>query len=85
MTHPDEFIKNRDLVIVIEGNRTKRKPRTSTKWIKGRHQMLRYIDCAWEIKGKRQVIAFFIVEGERKQEDVISAWFDWIEMQSHLL
>ena len=27
-------------------------------------QMLRHLDCAWEIRGTRQICGFFIVEGE---------------------
>jgi hypothetical protein len=39
--------------------------------------MLRHIDCAWEIRGKRQVVGFFIVEGNGVQEDVSSIWLDY--------
>lgn len=76
-TQPDVFIKTPDLILVIEGKRTERKPTTSTKWMAGRHQMIRHIDCAWEIKGRRQVIGFFIVEGDGPQGDMPPAWLDY--------
>lgn len=76
-TQPDVFIQTPDLVVVIEGKRTERKPTTSTKWMDGRHQMLRHIACAWEIRGKRQILGFFIVEGDCAQEDVPSPWLDY--------
>jgi hypothetical protein len=62
---------------VIEGKRTERQPTVCTKWMSGRHQMLRHIDCAWEIRGKRQVIGFFIVEGDGNDEAVPSEWVDF--------
>jgi hypothetical protein len=62
-TRPDVFIKTPSMILVIEGKRTEPSPTTSTRWMAGRHQMLRHIDCAWEIAGGRKVIGFFIVEG----------------------
>ncbi len=41
-----------------------------------RHQMLRHIDCAWEIKGRRQVIGFFIVEADGSNGAVPLFWQD---------
>ncbi|MFC1579555.1 hypothetical protein ACFL4N_01435 [Thermodesulfobacteriota bacterium] len=76
-TQPDVFIQTPDVLVVIEGKRTEPKPTTSTKWMDGRHQMLRHIDCAWEIKGKRTVIGFFIVEGKGTAEDVPPDWMDY--------
>jgi len=75
-TQPDIFIQTSGLLVLIEGKRTEPKPTTATKWMKGRHQMLRHIDCAWEIRGKRQVRGFFIVEGNSAQQDVPSPWLD---------
>ena len=73
-TQPDVFIQTPDLVVVIEGKRTERKPTTSTKWMPGRHQMLRHIDCAWEIAKGRTVIGFFIVEGDAAGLEVPEPW-----------
>ncbi len=76
-TQPDVFIKTPDFIIVIEGKRTEREPTKSTKWMKVRHQMLRHIDCAFEISGKRKVIGFFIVEGDGKNCDVPDKWISY--------
>lgn len=76
-TQPDVYIQTPDLILVIEGKRTERKPTTSTKWMAGRHQMLRHIDCAWEIAGDRSVIGFFIVEGSGTDCQVPADWIDY--------
>jgi len=76
-TQPDVFIRTPDLILVLEGKRTERKPTTSTKWMAVRHQMLRHIDCAWEIAGDRKVIGFFIVEGIGDTGEVPAAWIDY--------
>ena len=76
-TRPDVYIKTPDLIMVIEGKRTERKPTTSTTWMAGRHQMLRHIDCAWEIAGDRKVVGFFIVEEIGTDCQVPAAWIDY--------
>jgi hypothetical protein len=76
-TQPDVFIQTPHIIVVIEGKRTEREATTSTKWMAVRHQMLRHIDCAWEIRGKKQVIGFFIVEGSAKDGDVPPRWRDY--------
>jgi len=43
----------------------------------GRHQMLRHIDCAWEIAGNRKVIGFFIVEGRASNGGVPEQWLEY--------
>ena len=63
-TRPDVLIYTPRAIIVIEGKRTEAGPTKSTTWMSIRHQMLRHIDAAWEIRGKRKVFGFFIVEGE---------------------
>jgi len=78
-TQPDVFIATPSLVVVIEGKRTEREPTTGTTWILVRHQILRHLDCAWEIRGKRQVIGFFIVQGEDGSEEVPSNWKEFIK------
>lgn len=75
-TQPDVFIQTADILIVIEGKRTEREATKETKWMTGRHQMLRHIDCAWEIKGKRKVVGFFIVEGDGTKDGVPTFWLD---------
>jgi hypothetical protein len=69
-TQPDVYIETNDIIVVIEGKRTEHGPTTKTKWMDGRHQMLRHIDCAWEIRSRKKVAGFFIVEGtgEAKNE-----------------
>jgi len=73
-TQPDVFISTPSLIIVIEGKRTEEKPTTNTTWMPCRHQMFRHIDCAWEIRGSRQVIGFFIVEGNGTDLSVPNNW-----------
>lgn len=73
-THPDVFIETNDLVVVIEGKRTERHPTTTTKWMPGRHQMLRHLDCAWEARGRKALLGFFIVEGCGLSIDTPPEW-----------
>lgn len=73
-TQPDVFIETDDLIIVIEGKRTEIKPTTTTKWMSGRDQMLRHLDCAWEIRGNKQLFGFYIVEGDDESPDVPLRW-----------
>lgn len=61
-TYPDVYIKTEKFLVVIEGKRTESDVTTTTKWMPCRHQMLRHLDCAWEVKGNREVLGFFIVE-----------------------
>lgn len=76
-TQPDVFVETRDVIVVIEGKRTERGPTTSTKWMPVRHQMLRHIDCAWEIAAGRKVIGFFIVEGSNEGGAVPAEWMEY--------
>jgi hypothetical protein len=59
---PDVFISTDDAVVVIEGKRTEPSPTTATTWMPIRHQMLRHLDAAWDLRGDRQLFGFFIVE-----------------------
>jgi hypothetical protein len=61
-TCPDALIVTPDALIVVEGKRTESGPTVDTTWMLGRHQMLRHIDAAYEIRGSREVYGFFIVE-----------------------
>lgn len=63
-TYPDVYLETEILVVVIEGKRTEYTSTTKTTWMPVRHQILRHLDCAWEIRGSRKLFGFFIVEGE---------------------
>ena len=73
-TYPDVFLKTPDALVVIEGKRTEAGPTTSTTWMPLRHQMLRHMDAAWEIRGDRRVYGFFIVEAKPGSHAVPSHW-----------
>ena len=68
-SYPDAFLDTDEAVIVIEGKRTERGPTIGTTFMSGRHQMLRHMDCAWEIREQREVYGFFIVEGPKVSAD----------------
>jgi hypothetical protein len=70
LSQPDVFLMTPEIVIVVEGKRTESGPTTETVWMPGRHQMLRHLDCAWEMRGSRSVLGFFIVEGDGGREAV---------------
>jgi hypothetical protein len=76
-SQPDVFIETPSVLIVVEGKRTEPKPTTSTKWMVGRHQMLRHLDCAWEVRGQKQVVGFFVVEGDGGGEQVPQRWLGY--------
>ena len=73
-TYPDVFIETRDAVVVIEGKRTESGPTTGTTWMPVRHQMLRHMDAAWEIRGARRVYGFFVVEADADDGAVPESW-----------
>lgn len=75
-TYPDVLIVTPDALVVIEGKRTEAGATTSTTWMVGRHQMLRHIDAAWEIRGRRSVYGFFIVEAAADDTRVPASWLD---------
>lgn len=75
-TQPDVFIQTPHVIIVVEGKRTESETTKHIKWMPGRHQMWRHIDCAWEIKGKKEVFGFLIVEGDGAIEDVPAFWME---------
>jgi len=79
-TSPDVYIETDDLLVVIEGKRTEHGPTTSTTFMRVRHQMLRHIDCAYEICGRKQVLGFFIVEAEPPHDPAVPAkWVDYCQ------
>lgn len=67
-TSPDVFLVTPEALIVVEGKRTEPGPTTYTTWLEGRHQIWRHIDAAWEVRGRRAVYGFFIVEGDSSGE-----------------
>jgi hypothetical protein len=73
-TQPDVYIETDDLIVVIEGKRTEKEPTTATKWMEVRSQMLRHLDCAWEIRGNKQLFGFFIVERNGLSVDIPPQW-----------
>jgi len=73
-TYPDAFIATPDALIVVEGKRTEAGPTTSTTWMPGRRQMLRHLDAAWEIRGRRNVYGLFIVEATAGTSDPPAVW-----------
>jgi len=68
-TCPDVFLVARDALVVIEGKRTERVPTVKTTWLQGRHQIWRHLDAAWEIRGRRSVYGFLIVDSEADSLD----------------
>ena len=68
-TYPDVYLESRDAIVVIEGKRTEPTATVETKWLGGRHQIWRHIDAAWEIRGRRSVYGFFIVESDALSTD----------------
>jgi hypothetical protein len=63
------YLVAQDALVVIEGKRTEPTTTTDTTWLKGRHQIWRHLDAAWEIRGRRAVYGFFIVESEVDSSD----------------
>jgi hypothetical protein len=61
-TCPDVFLRTPAALVVIEGKRTEPTATVDTRWLRGRHQIWRHIDAAWEIRGKQDVYGFFIVD-----------------------
>jgi hypothetical protein len=77
-SQPDVFLETDEVVVVIEGKRTESSPTTATAWKPVRHQMLRHLDGAWEIRGSRSVYGFFIVEGAPERPgDIPQVWEDF--------
>lgn len=73
-TCPDVYLVARDALVVIEGKRTERTTTNDTTWLPGRHQIWRHLDAAWEIRGRRAVYGFFIVESDVADNSVPELW-----------
>jgi hypothetical protein len=68
-TCPDVYLVTRDALVVVEGKRTERSTTNDTTWLNGRHQIWRHLDAAWEVRGRRAVYGFFIVESDAPSGD----------------
>lgn len=82
-SYPDVFAETANGILVVEGKRTERSLTTTTKWMPTRHQMLRHIDAAWEIRGAKRVYGLLIVDEETPsfqsggwEADCESTWGD---------
>lgn len=73
-TCPDVYLETPDALIVVEGKWTEPGPTLDTTWMPGRHQIWRHIDAAWEIRGRRQVFGFFIVDGADAEGALPPLW-----------
>src|ERR1700733_9989689 len=73
-TVPDVLIETPDALVVIEGKRTEPGPTLDTTWLSGRHQIWRHIDAAWEIRGRRRVFGFFIVQSQDSDGGLPPHW-----------
>ncbi|MBE7508501.1 MAG: hypothetical protein HS101_19775 [Planctomycetia bacterium] len=73
---PDVFLIANGLMLVVEGKRTEAKPTRSTTWMPVRDQMLRHLDCAWELHraGGPAPVGVFIVEGTPANGAVPDKW-----------
>jgi hypothetical protein len=78
LSSPDAYIATKDALIIMEGKRTEAGPTTHTEWMSGRHQMLRHLDAAWEVRDGRSVYGLFIVEG-RGNENLTEVPASWRE------
>jgi hypothetical protein len=81
-SQPDVYLDSSETIIVVEGKRTETGPATSTAWMKVRHQMLRHLDAAWELRQGRRIYGLYIVEAEPGTTGVEapSAWQEAVEL-----
>jgi hypothetical protein len=73
-SQPDVYLATGEVIVIIEAKRTETGPTTSTKWMRVRHQMLRHLDAAWDIRGERRVYGLFVVEAEGETDVAPEAW-----------
>ena len=83
-TCPDVLLIAKDAIVVVEGKRTEPSATTDASWLPRRHQIWRHIDAAWELRGRRAVYGFFIVEGDPEDEGW-SVPKHWRSVASHAL
>jgi hypothetical protein len=75
-SYPDGLVEGEDYVLVAEGKRTETRATATTTWLRRRHQLLRHMDAAWELRNGRVVVGLLIVEGPT-DGSVPSKWRDY--------
>src|ERR1017187_9601609 len=78
-TYPDVVLEPPEALVVIEGKRTEAGPTTDTTFMEGRHQIWRHLDAAWEIRARRRVMGFVVVEGASANGDIPAIWSQALE------
>jgi len=63
-SRPDAYLETPDAIVVIEGKFTEPGLTTSTQFMRGRHQMLRHMDAAFERANGKRVLGMLIVEAD---------------------
>ncbi len=76
-TSVDAYLETAELIVLIEGKRTEPGPTTHTTWMPCRDQMLRNLDDAWDERGSRQLVAFYIVEGQQPSGAAVAVPPNW--------
>lgn len=76
-TSVDAYLETPELILLVEGKRTERGPTTHTTYMPVRHQILRNLDAAWDLRGKRATVGMFIVEGKGDGDEVPKDWQDF--------
>lgn len=71
---PDVLIETPDAIVVIESKRGTVTPALDESALPGRPLIWRSLDAAWEVRGKRRVFGFFIVEGQDTDGSVPQHW-----------
>jgi hypothetical protein len=69
-TVPDVMIETPDALIVVDCKNAGPLAATNSAALAGRHPMWRHIDAAWEIRGRRRVFGFFIVQDPQSDGEV---------------
>jgi hypothetical protein len=75
-SQPDACLETDTMLLVIEGKRTERRATAVTTWMPRRSQMLRHMDAAWEVRGRKRVLGLMLVEG-RGGADAITPDSHW--------
>jgi hypothetical protein len=65
VTYVDCALLTKSMVVFIEGKRTEGRPSPNVTWWKGRNQVIRNVECAWELAretGRSKAFVLLIVE-----------------------
>ncbi len=73
---PDVLIETPDALVVIESKRGTVTPALDETALPGRPLIWRNLDAAWEVRGRRRVFGFFIVQGEESDGSLPQHWRD---------